>query len=70
MKVKHLILGAIGCGLFENKPECIAMAWKEAIDRTAALESMAIKFAIFSPKGEEGRAYQAFTTVLTPPTSL
>ena len=57
-KVDVLVLGAFGCGAFENDPDTVAMAWRRAlIDYQARFD--VVEFAI--PKKPGGtKNYDAF----------
>ena len=53
-----LVLGAFGCGAFENDPEVVAKAYKTALDVFPKVFSK-IEFAVYcGPK--DSRNYEAF----------
>ncbi len=57
----HLILGAFGCGVFNNDPEMVATAAKDAIEiftkkHPNAFEN--IEFAILDPTGEKREIFE------------
>ena len=55
--ITQLILGAWGCGVFGNKPETVAAAFKKAIDETNV--EMTITFAVPGSQ-DDGSIYQIF----------
>ena len=57
-----VVLGAFGCGAFENNPEVVARASKEVVAKYAGCFEV-IEFAIYcSPRDEEN--YKIFKRVL------
>lgn len=59
--VEVLILGAFGCGAFENDPKIVAQAWKDALDEYAKYFDV-IEFAIYTSAYEQ-KNYKAFADV-------
>ena len=57
-----LILGAFGCGAFENNPETVAKAYKTAIDIFPKVFKR-IEFAVYCPPQDDTN-YQVFKKVL------
>ena len=57
-----LVLGAFGCGAFENEPEVVARAYKTAIGEFPKVFER-IEFAVYCPPGAS-RNYDAFKRVL------
>ena len=57
-----LVLGAFGCGAFQNDPEVVARAYKTAIKEFPKVFKQ-IEFAVYCPPGE-GRNYEVFKKVL------
>jgi uncharacterized protein (TIGR02452 family) len=62
-KVDILVLGAFGCGAFQNKPEIVAMAYKEAL-RYYRYNFKAIRFAVYCSK-YDARNYDTFQKILS-----
>lgn len=62
MKVDILILGAFGCGAFENDPEVVARAYKVALQEFPKVFKK-IEFAIYCPPGGS-KNYDAFKATL------
>ena len=60
-----LVLGAFGCGAFENDPEVVARAFKTAIEEFPKVFKK-IEFAVYTTPG--GRNYEVFKRVLAPST--
>lgn len=59
--VEVLVTGAIGCGAFENKPEIVARAWKEAMKvNGGTLEK--VVYAVYC--GKDKTNYKVFKRVL------
>lgn len=58
-KVDVLILGAFGCGAFENSPEIVARAYKKIV-QDYMLDFAVIEFAVAG----KGRNYEAFKMIL------
>lgn len=59
---KRKILGAFGCGAFENNPDVVARAYKVALNEFPKVFKK-ITFAVYcSPK--DSRNYEAFHNVL------
>lgn len=59
---KVLVLGAFGCGAFQNKPEVVARAYRETIDEFAPYFER-IEFAVYcSPR--ESKNYEVFRRTL------
>ena len=57
-----LVLGAFGCGAFQNKPEVVARAYRETIDEFAPFFER-IEFAVYcSPR--DSKNYEVFRRVL------
>lgn len=57
-----LVLGAFGCGAFQNKPEVVARAYRETIDEFAPYFKW-IEFAVYcSPR--DSKNYEVFRRVL------
>ena len=67
--VKHVILGAFGCGIFQNDPEIIAKMYREAIsNRSTHFE--VIVFAILRDHSNQdarsnNKNYETFSTIFT-----
>ena len=57
-----LILGAFGCGAFQNNPEVVARAYRTAIDEFPGVFKQ-IEFAVYCPPGGS-RNYDVFKRVL------
>ena len=57
-----LVLGAFGCGAFQNDPEVVARAYKVAIKEFPKVFKQ-IEFAVYCPPGEGGN-YEVFKKVL------
>ena len=57
-----LILGAFGCGAFQNNPEVVARAYKTALQEFPRLFEK-IEFAVYCPPGNS-RNYDVFTKIL------
>lgn len=57
-----LIVGAFGCGAFQNPPEIVAQAWKNVL-ASITLPIIFVEFAIYCP-GEDKRNYNVFKQVL------
>ena len=60
--VKHLVLGAFGCGAFRNNPEVVARAYKEIL-KIYAKDFATIEFAVYC-SDEEKKNYNIFKRVL------
>lgn len=60
-KVDVLVLGAFGCGAFQNKPEIVARAYKEIIEEFQG-RFQQIEFAVFCTK-KDTRNYDVFRRV-------
>lgn len=58
-----LILGAFGCGAFQNPPETVAAAARDAL-RDYKQCFKAVEFAVYCPPGREEN-YRAFETAFT-----
>jgi len=58
-----LVLGAFGCGAFENDPAVVARAYRTALQEFVGVFRR-IEFAIYSPPGDEAN-YNAFSKELT-----
>ncbi len=63
--IRHAVLGAFGCGAFENPPDEVAKIYKEEIDKRADDFDL-IAFAIFS-SGSGRDNYTPFMKVFTNP---
>ena len=61
-KVDILVLGAFGCGAFQNKPEIVARAYKEIIEEFQG-RFHRIEFAVFCTM-KDTRNYDVFQRVL------
>jgi len=57
-----LILGAFGCGAFQNNPEVVARAYKTALQEFPRVFEQ-IEFAVYCPPGSR-RNYDVFTKIL------
>ena len=57
-----LVLGAFGCGAFQNKPEIVARAYKEIIPEFQG-QFARIEFAVYCPPRDD-RNYEVFRRVL------
>ena len=57
-----LILGAFGCGAFQNNPEVVARAYKTALQEFPRVFEK-IEFAVYCPPGSR-RNYDVFTKIL------
>ena len=57
-----LVLGAFGCGAFQNNPEVVARAYKVAIQEFPKVFKK-IEFAVFCPPGGS-KNYDVFSKVL------
>ena len=57
-----LVLGAFGCGAFQNEPEAVARAYKTALQEFPKVFER-IEFAVYCPPGG-GRNYEVFKRVL------
>ncbi|MBQ5413597.1 MAG: TIGR02452 family protein, partial [Schwartzia sp.] len=57
-----LILGAFGCGAFQNNPEVVARAYKTALQEFPRVFGQ-IEFAVYCPPGSR-RNYDVFTKIL------
>jgi uncharacterized protein (TIGR02452 family) len=57
-----LVLGAFGCGAFQNNPEVVANAYRIALDVFPNFFDQ-VEFAIYSPQGKE-RNYKVFEHIL------
>ena len=57
-----LVLGAFGCGAFQNDPEVVARAYKVALEEFPKVFRQ-IEFAVYCPPGG-GRNYEVFKRVL------
>ena len=57
-----LVLGAFGCGAFQNDPEVVARAYKTALQEFPKVFRK-IEFAVYCPQGES-RNYEVFKRVL------
>jgi uncharacterized protein (TIGR02452 family) len=62
-KADILVLGAFGCGAFQNKPEVVAMAYKEAL-RCYEHNFKEIRFAVYCSR-QDTRNYDTFRRVLS-----
>ncbi len=59
--VEVLILGAFGCGAFENDPAVVSRAWKDALDEYAHHFDV-VEFAIYTSAYDQ-KNYKAFASV-------
>ncbi|MCQ2250429.1 MAG: TIGR02452 family protein [Bacteroidales bacterium] len=59
--VEVLILGAFGCGAFENDPAVVSRAWKDALDEYARHFDV-VEFAIYTSAYDQ-KNYKAFASV-------
>lgn len=57
-----LVLGAFGCGAFENNPKVVAKAYKIALEEFPSVFKR-IEFAIYCPNEKAGPNYEAFNEV-------
>ena len=57
-----LVLGAFGCGAFQNDPEVVARAYKTALQEFPKVFRQ-IEFAVYCPPGSS-RNYEVFRRVL------
>lgn len=60
--VESLVLGAFGCGAFENPPEVVASAYKEVLPEFKGYFNN-IEFAVYCREGET-RNYDAFKEII------
>jgi uncharacterized protein (TIGR02452 family) len=60
--VDVIILGAFGCGAFENKPETVACAYKKLL-KDYLYDFETIEFAV-AAKSKSDRNYNVFKTIL------
>jgi uncharacterized protein (TIGR02452 family) len=61
-----LILGAWGCGVFQNEPETIAQLFYEQLQGTFKNQFKEVVFAIYSKKGKSSNAFQeVFNPIIT-----
>lgn len=60
--VRYLVLGALGCGAFKNKPETIAGLWKEVIQEPEFSNAFdEITFAVYvSPRSQDKTNFEIF----------
>ena len=58
-----LVLGAFGCGAFQNDPEVVAKAYKTAIAEFPKVFD-SVEFAVYCSPGNE-RNYEAFKKIFT-----
>lgn len=61
-KIHNLVLGAFGCGAFQNNPEVVAKAYKTALDEFQGVFEN-IEFAIYC-KDYETQNYEIFKKIL------
>ena len=59
--VEVLILGAFGCGAFENDPKIVAQAWKDALQEYAGYFDV-VEFAVYTSPYDQ-KNYKAFVDV-------
>ena len=57
--IKNLVLGAFGCGAFRNKPDVVAAAYKEVMDKLNGVFEN-VEFAIYCENGIASENYLAF----------
>lgn len=63
----NLILGAIGCGAYNNNPQIVALCWKEAIEQLSKFgdidpDNVNLIFAV--PKLGQDNTYEIFQSIL------
>ena len=61
-KADVLVLGAFGCGAFQNNPEVVARAYKTTLQEFPKVFDK-IEFAVYCPPGGS-RNYEVFKRVL------
>lgn len=62
MNVRHLVLGAYGCGVFRNDPHKIACWWKELLENCFAGSFDSITHAVLD-HSEKGTCIRAFEEI-------
>ncbi|MBA3685317.1 MAG: TIGR02452 family protein [Planctomycetes bacterium] len=66
-RIRHLVLGAWGCGVFRNPPETVAPLFREALsDLSWSRAFTSVVFAIYDPSPQRA-TFAAFQRILTPP---
>ena len=63
MGAEILVLGAFGCGAFENDPKVVAKAFKTALVDFSGTFKI-VEFAVFCPPWSDGENYKAFKVIL------
>lgn len=61
---KHLILGAFGCGVFENDPRVVATIFKRLLDEGFASLYSQITFAILEDRRTGSTNFLTFQSIL------
>lgn len=61
--VDILVLGAFGCGAFQNDPECVARAYRSALASYNGYFNV-VEFAIYC-SGTETKNYDAFSKMFS-----